>query len=125
MVSHGRYASLIRRGHRHLAAASPLFAAHGGFQVFQEPAHAAPDPKGLFLPESDHLLFASWPARGERSRRSESNAPPLEVYGLGCCPYPIPRQSSKAQNTRAFALNTLGSPPRAASVCSSWRFGSW
>jgi len=37
----------------------------------------------------------------------------------------MPRQSSKAQNTRAWALNTLGSPPRAVSVCSSWRFGSW
>src|SRR2546425_8734378 len=91
MVSHGRYASLIRRGHRHLAAASPLFAAHGGFQVLEEPAHAAPDPKGPFLPESDHLLFVSWPSRVERSGASESNAH-LEVYGLGCCPYTMPSQ---------------------------------
>src|SRR5207245_11441373 len=118
MVSHGRSASLIRRGHRHLAAASPLFAAHGGFQVLEEPAHAAPDPKGPFLPESDHLLFASWPARWERSRPSESNAPHLEGYGPGCCPYTLPRHSSKAQNTRPFALTTLGTPPRNASVCS-------
>jgi len=53
-----------------LAAASPLFAAHRGFQVLQEPAHAAPDPKGPFLPESDHLLFASWPPRLERGNRA-------------------------------------------------------
>src|SRR2546421_3309229 len=107
-----------------LAAASPLFAAHRGFQVLQEPAHAAPDPKGPFLPESDHLLFVSWPSRVERSGANESNAH-LEVYGLGCCPYTMPRQSSEAQNTRAFALNTPGSPLWAASVCCSWRCESW
>src|SRR5437899_2657892 len=107
-----------------LAAASPLFAAHRGFQVLQEPAHAAPDPKGPFLPESDHLLFVSRPSRRERSGPSESKTH-LEVYGLGCCLYIMPRRSSEAQNTRAFALNTPGSPPRAASVCCSWRCGSW
>ena len=107
-----------------MAATSPLSAAERGLQVLQEPAHAAPDPEGPFLAESDHLLFESWPSCREQSGQSESNAH-LEVYGLGCCPYTMPRQSSKAQNTRAFALNTLGGPPRAVSVCSSWRFGSW
>src|SRR2546425_8268137 len=99
MVSHGRYASLIRRGHRHLAAASPLFAAHGGFQVLEEPAHAAPDPKGPFLPESDHLLFASWPARWERSRPSESNAPTSRSTAsdaaLTPCPANLPRRRTR------------------------------
>ena len=73
-----------------MAAASPLFAAHRGFQVLQEPAHAAPDPKGPFLPESDHLLFVSWPSRRERSGPSESKTQ-LEVYVFGCCPYTMPR----------------------------------
>src|SRR2546426_3303687 len=107
-----------------LSATSPLFAAHRGFQVLQEPAHAAPDPKGPFLPESNHLLFPSCPRVGSNRGRANSNAH-LEVYGLECCPYTMPRQSSNAQNTRAFAFNTPGSPPRAASVCSSWRCGSW
>src|SRR5712691_9651057 len=107
-----------------LSATSPPFAAHRGFQVLQEPARAAPDPKGPFLPESNHLLFPSCPRVWSNRGRANSNAH-LEVYGLGCCPYTMPRQSSKAQNTRAFALNTLGSPPRAVSVCSSWRCGSW
>ena len=73
-----------------LAAASPLFAAQCGFQVLQEPAHAAPDPKGPFLPESNHLLFVSWPSRRERSGPSESKTQ-LEVYVFGCCPYTMPR----------------------------------
>ena len=106
-----------------MAATSPLSAAERGLQVLQEPAHAAPDPRGPFLAESNHLrcfIRAHEGAIGaERIER------PLEVYGLGCSPYTMPRQSSKAQNTRAFALNTLGGPPRAVSVCSSWRFGSW
>src|SRR2546426_10196230 len=91
MACRGRYAPLVPRGHRRLGGRSPLFAAHRGFQVLQEPAHAAPDPKGPFLPESDHLLFVSWPSRVERSGASESNAH-LEVYGLGCCPYTMPSQ---------------------------------
>ena len=106
-----------------LAAASPLFAAHRGFQVLQEPAHAAPDPKGPFLPESDHLLFASWPPRLERGNRANYRPP------RGLRPRMLPLHhappSSEAQNTRAFALNTPGSPRRAASVCCSWRCGSW
>src|SRR3989442_5501433 len=82
-----------------LAAASPLFAAHRGLQVFQEPAHAAPDPKGPFLPESDHLLFASWPARWERSRPSESNAPTSRSTAsdaaLTPCPANLPRRRTR------------------------------
>src|SRR5436309_16022191 len=58
-----------------LAAAPPLFAAHRGFQVLQEPGHAAPDPKGPFLPESDHLLFASWPS-GRELRAERIEEPP-------------------------------------------------
>src|SRR2546427_6712375 len=123
MACRGRYAPLVPRGHRRLGGASPLFAAHRGFQVLQEPAHAAPDPKGPFLPESDHLLFASWPPRLERGNRANYRPP------RGLRPRMLPLHhappSSEAQNTRAFDLNTPGSPPRAASVCRSWRCGSW
>src|SRR3989454_11662426 len=86
-----------------MVAASPLFAAHRGFQVLQEPAHAAPDPKGPFLPESNHLLFPSCPRVGSNRGRSNSNAH-LEVYGLECCPYTMPRQSS-GRRTREPSLS--------------------
>src|SRR2546427_10458142 len=109
MACRGRYAPLVPRGHRRLGGASPLFAAHRGFQVLQEPAHAAPDPMGPFLPESDHLLFASWPSRWARSEPSESDAH-LAVCGLGGGPYTMPRPPSEARNTRAFAPDTPGSP---------------
>jgi len=89
-----------------LAAASPLFAAHRGFQVLQEPAHAAPDPKGPSFPESDHLLFASWPSRWERSGPSESNAH-LEVYGLGCCPYTLHHDPPIFQGAEHESLRSL------------------
>src|SRR5206468_10314358 len=59
-----------------LAAVSPLLAAHRGFQVLQEPAHAAPDPKGPFLPESVLLLFASWPLRLDRGNRANGRPDP-------------------------------------------------
>ena len=84
------------------AGTSPLLSADDGSQVLQEPAHAAPDPQGPFLPESNHLRLATLPSNRGRSGRSESNAL-LEVYGLGCNGYTMPRPSSKAQNTRARA----------------------
>src|SRR2546427_10420064 len=109
MACRGRYAPLVPRGHRRLGGASPLFAAHRGFQVLQEPAHAAPDPKGPFLPESDHLLFVSWPSRVERSGANESNAH-LEVYGLGCCPYTMPRQIFRGAEHESLRSQYAGEP---------------
>jgi len=43
------------------------------------------------------------PSRREQSEQSESNAH-LEVYGLGCCPYTMPRQSS-GRRTREPSLS--------------------
>ncbi len=51
-----------------LAAISPMLTAHRGLQVPQEPESTAPNPAGLFRPESDHLLRLV-----ARRRRVESN----------------------------------------------------
>src|SRR3989454_7764270 len=72
-----------------IAAASPLFAAHRGAQVLQKPAHAAPDPKGPFLPESNHLLFGSWPSRVERSGRA-NRTPTSRSTASDAAPTPCP-----------------------------------
>ena len=105
-----------------LAAASPLFAAHRGFQVLQEPAHAAPDPKGPFLPESNHLRCLLRP-RVESDRDKANRTPASRSTASNAALHHAP-PFFKAENTGAFALNTLGGPPRAVSVYSSWRYGS-
>ena len=81
-----------------MAAASPLLAAHRGSQVLQKPAHAAPDPKGPLLPESNHLLFASWPSRRERSgraNRTPTSRSTASDAALTSCPANLPRRRTR------------------------------
>src|SRR5207249_9296358 len=124
MAGCGRYAALVRRGHRRhggrlttarrasrLSSSSEASARGAGSQRYASSGIKSPPVRVLAL--ASGALGAS-----------ESNAH-LEVYGLGCCPYIMPRQSSEAQNTRAFALDTPGSPPRAVSVGCLWRCRSW
>src|SRR5437899_1173965 len=124
MACGGRSAPLVRRGHRRLGGrlttvrrASRLSGSSGA-SARGAGSHGSVS-SGIKSPPVRVLALASGTLGP-----SESNAH-LEVYGLGCCPYIMPRQTSEAQNTRAFALRTPGSPPRAASVCYSWRCGSW
>ena len=46
---------------------------------------------------------------GSQSGESESNAH-REIYGLECCPYTMPRQSSEPQNTESIRFQYAGKP---------------
>ncbi len=105
-----------------MAAVSPLFAAERSSQVLQEPAQAAAEPEGPFLPESNHLRCLLRP-RVESDRDKANRTPASRSTASNAALHHAP-PFFKAENTGAFALNTLGGPPRAVSVYSSWRYGS-
>src|SRR5436190_6574503 len=87
------------------ATPSPLVAAGRGLQVLEEPAPSAPDPKGPFRPESNHLRFLD----RCRSGQSESDAH-RRFYRPECCRYTMPRQSSEPENTESSRSQYAGKP---------------
>ncbi len=124
MACCGRSAPLVRRGHRRLGGRlttvrrASRTSGSSGASARGAGSHGSVS-SGIRSPPVRVLALASRALGAERIERPSRGLRPR------LCPCTMPRQSYEAQNTRAFALNTPGSPPRAASVCCSWGCRSW
>ncbi len=125
MACCGRSAPLVRRGHRRLGGRlttvrrASRTSGSSGASARGAGSHGSVS-SGIKSPPVRVLALAS---RALGAERIED--PPRGLRPRMLPLTPCPANSSEAQNTRAFALRRPGSPPRAASVCYSWRHASW